>query len=288
MRADLRYLFASVAATAAFTFFALAFPNISRLFTTPGAVACFILTVYFLWPEIRDFHKNRQKRVIALIGMIVCTFGFAGFAAVYFWPHLTEVAAETSPLDEIIQISCDPSQYPITVPQNKIFELQLNNHFMTDGGAFLSWTLPTGATMPVRDPSSTPSFGLRLRISNYGKVAIVNTTVTFRVEFMAVEKIENGTKSGDVQKSVALTTLPFSIGPSEFVDIYAMNYSVDAYVQVSIPATAQGFAVGSGKRDTFKLISPLHAGMGIPPFAPKSQPTSAPPTPSPPSKPGKT
>ena len=57
MRADLRYLFASVAATAAFTFLALAFPNMSRLFTIPGAIVCFIITVYFIWPEIRDFHK---------------------------------------------------------------------------------------------------------------------------------------------------------------------------------------------------------------------------------------
>ena len=59
--ADLRYLFASVAATAAFTFFALAFPDMSRLLTIPGAIACFGLTLYFLWPEIRDFHKNRQS-----------------------------------------------------------------------------------------------------------------------------------------------------------------------------------------------------------------------------------
>ena len=97
MRADLRYLFASVAATAAFTFLALAFPNMTRAFTIPGAMVCFILTMYFIWPEIRDFHKNRRKRVIVLIGMIACAIGFSGFAAFYFWPAAEVPAGPSGP-----------------------------------------------------------------------------------------------------------------------------------------------------------------------------------------------
>jgi hypothetical protein len=282
MRADLRYLFASVAVTAAFTFFALAFPTMSRLFTIPGAVACFVVTVYFVWPEIRDFHKNRQKRVIALIGMIVCSIGFAGFAAFYFWPQGTEAAVEASPLDGAIQITSDLSQYPTTIPQNKIFEFQLNNNFMFEGSAFLSWSLPAGAPLP-RDPAASPTSGIRLRISNYGKTAIINMRATFPIQFRAIEKIENGIKSGGIVKSATATTNPFSLGPGDFVDIYAMNYSTDAFAEVMIPETAQGFAPGSAKQETFKLIPPITLGMGLLPFVPKSPPVLPPPIPLPPS-----
>jgi hypothetical protein len=282
MRADLRYLFASVAATAAFTFLALAFPNMTRSFTIPGALACFVLTVYFIWPEIRDFHKNRRKRVIALIGMIICALGLAGFAALYFWPQQSEIVAEGSPLDGAIQITGDPSQYPTVLPQNKIFELQLNNRFTTEGGAFLGWSLPAGSPLPSRDPSIAPSNGVRLRVSNYGKLASINMRVAFPVDFRAVIRTQTGTSSGDIVKSTTLTTNPFSIGPGELVDIYAMNYSTDAFATVVIPQTAQGFAPGSDKQETFKLIPPFLGGMSMPPFVPKS-----PPAPSPPNKQGK-
>ncbi len=86
MRVDLRYLLASVAATAAFTFLALAFPNVSRLFTTPAAIGCFGLTLYLLWPEVLEFHKSRLNRVIALMGMVICGVGFICFAGLYLWP----------------------------------------------------------------------------------------------------------------------------------------------------------------------------------------------------------
>jgi len=201
MRADLRYLFASVAATAAFTFFALAFPNMTRAFTIPGAIACFILTVYFIWPEIRDFHKNRQKRVIALVGMIVCAICFAGFAAFYFWPGKAEAPAiEASPLDGAIQISCENSGYPTVVPPNKMYELQLNNRFTNDGGSFVWWTFPAGTTLPTRDQAISPIDGQRCRISNYGKIAIINAIVTFPVDFRAVDKMEKRHQIGRYSK----------------------------------------------------------------------------------------
>jgi hypothetical protein len=77
MPADLRYLLASLAATAAFAFLPLAFPIISRLFTTTAAIAFFGLTLYFLWPEIWNLHETRQNRGVALVGMIVCAVSLA-------------------------------------------------------------------------------------------------------------------------------------------------------------------------------------------------------------------
>jgi hypothetical protein len=220
--------------------------------------------------------------------MIVCAIGFAGFAAFYFWPGKAEAPAiEASPLDGTIQISCENSAYPTVVPPNKMYELQLNNRFMKDGGSFIWWTFPAGTTLPTRDQAVSPIDGQRCRISNYGKIAIINVTVTFPVDFRAADKMENGTKSGDIQKSAAVTTPPFSIGPGEFVDIYAMNYSTDTFAALSIPSTARGFTVGSDKLETFKLIPPFLSGTILPPFTPKSPPAQQPPSPSQRGKQGK-
>ena len=80
----------------------------------------------------------------------------------------SDTADSASSLDGTIQITAESAQYPTVVPQHKIFELQLNHHFSLDGGGFLTWSLPAGATLPSRDPSIMPSFGSRLRITNYG------------------------------------------------------------------------------------------------------------------------
>ena len=79
MRADLRYLLAGLAGTAAFTFLALAFPNLSQLLTIPAAVACFGLTSYFVWPDIREFLASPRwglKQMWPQYLMIICGIGF--------------------------------------------------------------------------------------------------------------------------------------------------------------------------------------------------------------------
>jgi hypothetical protein len=77
-------------------------------------------------------------------------------------------AADSSPLDNIVQISCDHSIFPSTVPQNKMFELQLNNQYIMAGGVFSAWSWPTGAPI-TRDPDMQPISGWRVRFSNYRK-----------------------------------------------------------------------------------------------------------------------
>jgi hypothetical protein len=230
---------------------------------------------------------RQRHQMWPIVGMAFFGIGFLGCVAWYFWPSKIEAGAEKSPLDGEIQIASDPAQYPTVVPQNTFFELQLNNHFMMAGGAFLTSSQPAGSSLPLRDPSIFPSNGIRLRISNYGKLAIVNARVTFPIEFMAIQKIDNGIRSGEVIKSSTVTTNPFSIGPGEIVDIYAINYSTDAFAQVMIPQTAQGYAPGSDKEETFKLIPSTFAGMGMLPFVPKFPPVLSPPIPLPPDRPGK-
>lgn len=235
-----------------------------------------VLSSAFLIYEYRDL--VRRRRMVPLTGMIVTGILFVAFAGWYFWPGKTE--AHASPLDGTIQIAAEMAQYPTVVPQHQVFELQLNNHFSMEGGGFLVWTYPAGTTLPTRDPAVFPSTGSRLRITNYGKTAIVNARVTFPIVFRAAEKTDNGTKSGGIIKSTSLTTLPFSIGPGEIVDVYAMNYSTDAFATILIPQTADGFAVGSDKQETFKLIPSMFAGSAFP-FVPKSPPAARPAVPLP-------
>jgi hypothetical protein len=45
---------AATFATVCLAFLAWAFPDMSRLITIPGAIVCLGLTVYFLWPEIKN------------------------------------------------------------------------------------------------------------------------------------------------------------------------------------------------------------------------------------------
>jgi hypothetical protein len=70
---------ATAFATACLAFSAWAFPNMTRIITIPGAIACAILTFYLLWPEIRAIAvslnatwvpdgKVRNGRVRGLIG----------------------------------------------------------------------------------------------------------------------------------------------------------------------------------------------------------------------------
>jgi hypothetical protein len=112
--------------------------------------------------------------------------------------HKYYLGEAQSPLDMMVQLSCEPAQLPITAPQNKFFELELNDQFISEGGAFISFSIPPGGPLSF-DPTVSPIYGWRCRFSNYGKLPIINATATFRVTFRAVVKSANGTSSGDIQ-----------------------------------------------------------------------------------------
>jgi hypothetical protein len=250
-----------------------------------GGIIVFLITIVVV--GALSIHEQRKRRAV-FWPVLLMSFGAVVFgvgAAWYLWPSKTEATAETSPLDGEIQIASDPYQYPTVVPQNKMFELQLHNQFSATGGAFLGTGLPAGSPLPPRDPSIYPLYGIRLRISNYGKIAIVNATIAFPIEFLEVIRGSNGFGSGEVIKSTTISMMPFSIGPGEIIDIYAMNHSTDAFARVLVPQTAQGYMPGSDKRETFKLVPPVFLGMAIKPFAPKSPPVESSAVSMPPSRP---
>ncbi len=240
----------------------------------------------FAWMYAKAHH--RKPNMLLIGGTAFGALILGGCAIAFFLSPKGAEPAIGSQLDGEIQITVESGMYPSVIPQNRLFELQLNNNFVVEGGAFLSFSQAAGTAAPTRDPSLYPIYGLRLRISNYGKTPIINATVTFPIQYLEVIKIEKGIQSGKIIKSVSATTNPFSIGPGENIDIYAMNYSTDAFAEVLIPQTAEGYAAGSDKRETFRLIPPVLAARGLPPFVPKSPPAPPRQGPGQQGKPGKT
>ena len=57
---------AAVFGGAALACLAWAFPNMSRFITIPGAAICFVLAIYFLWPEIKKFRRTSISILIAI------------------------------------------------------------------------------------------------------------------------------------------------------------------------------------------------------------------------------
>jgi hypothetical protein len=97
-----RWGLAGLAATAAFTLLALAFPKMSRWISIPGATISFGFTLYLMWPVIVDFHFLRQHRIIPLIGIVLSLLCLVGFGSWYLWPveiatAKTEDARPTTP-----------------------------------------------------------------------------------------------------------------------------------------------------------------------------------------------
>lgn len=227
-------------------------------------------TAMGIWPD-----ELRPK----LLPIVAMCLGLSIFIAGSIWfsrmaPPRHE--AETSPLDGTIQVSAEPANYP-TVASNKMYEMEMATPIISEGVVLVSFIYSVGTTFPARNPDILPFSGWRFRITNYGKTAVINTHIPFRVEFYP-----NTEKS---KKYVVSRAPPFSIAPGESIDMYAMNYSTDTEVSVSAPEIAEGFVPGGTKPETFKLIPSLITAATIPPFTPKSLPALSHPAPAPPNKP---
>ena len=145
MDSGLRWSLGGDAATSAFTFLALAFPNMSRWVTIPCALLSLILTLKFLWPEIKEFHAKRRHRMIAITGIIVCACGLVGFGSWYLWLTTT-----TEPKGATPSVSTDiifaPPEYTYSLtwdaPQSvELISLPERNTNDKSPLKTLSWTL---------------------------------------------------------------------------------------------------------------------------------------------------
>jgi hypothetical protein len=244
MRPDLRYLFASVAATAAFTFLALAFPNMSRVATIPAAIGCAVLTVYFLWPEIRDFHKNRQKRVIALIGMIVCSIGFAGFAAFYFWPSGISESNEASKVEAVLAQPSAPllfewkwSKLPSAIPASgTVWTMSITSQLEFGAQPVLLSPRPGTIGDKLTWGEDTRQYGgvYRCDITNYAEYPIFNLVMNFKTDFFKPEPDGSRKAETPIAESYERPVTVNKLDPKETFSFYAYSDS-RMYVSVWLP-----------------------------------------------------
>lgn len=72
--------------------------------------------------------------LVGLLGAIIAV----ALAFGLYWVNSKQAAilplSTHSSLDNTVQLSCEWSQLPTVAPANPVFELQLNNHFIAEGG----------------------------------------------------------------------------------------------------------------------------------------------------------
>jgi hypothetical protein len=89
----------------------------------------------------------------------------------------------------------------------------------------------------------------------------------FTVNFHKVVKSQASTSSGKIFKTVILKTIPpFTLEPGHQIEIYARNYSWDAFAEVLLPKVANGQIVGTDRRVDFKLALGRFGGFYLHPW----------------------
>jgi hypothetical protein len=258
MGVDLRYLFASVAATAAFTFLALAFPTLNRIFTVPALVIFAGLTLYFLWPEIGGFPKDR--RGFALIGMIVSAVGFAGFAGWYLWPTAEDPKATDAGQPASLYLQWRWARLPTIMPASGVI-MTMPNVAQAELGAQPILLSPRPGT-----PGEKVSWGgenrtyagiYRCEITNYADFPIFNLAMTFKTEFFPEEKDHQNPNAGSRSSSPIETydrpIVIDKLDPKETYSFYAYSDS-RMWVHIWLPENVTYLRDRSTSRETAHLL----------------------------------
>src|SRR5262249_10234982 len=100
-----------------------------------------------------------------------------------------------------VQLSCEWSQLPKTVPQNKIHELEL----MFNGGVCVFNSNRPGAPIDMLASGDAPAFAYLCRFSNLGSSSVLNFQTKLTIGFKGEVKEEGGVSrigelTGSIQK----------------------------------------------------------------------------------------
>jgi hypothetical protein len=221
-----------------------------------------------IWERHPKYFRERVN-IAAAAGLLFCVG--ACIAIWYFSPQRAAqraIAAAASPLDNTIILSCDAATRPTIAPQYKIFEIQLSYEFSAGGGALLGFSQNPGETLDWGGDNA-PLYGWRCRLSNSGKVVAVGVQIPFQINFHELVKIENGWKAGKILRTNTLSTIPLTLGPSEEIDFYLLNFSSDTDAEIILPKEATGAPAGETIVRPFKLVLGTFGGFYLQPFTPK-------------------
>lgn len=128
---------------AALTLGALAFPNMSRYVTIPGAVICFVVALFCFGPDIKHIAVRHARKTIAGIIVIVAA---ASCAVWYFWPAIEDAmtSCKLSPVVESRIVSRLHSRNPVPTTETRMADFQFQE-------LFYEWRLDIKPTSPVAD-----------------------------------------------------------------------------------------------------------------------------------------
>jgi len=176
------------------------------------------------------------------------------------WARGKKARSGAVSLDNVVQISCIPSQLPTVVPRDNFWELKLYHSEAIEGGSFVFSTASPGAPMHVFTDFPTQAF--LCRVSNLSTASVLNANALIAVNF------RSGPMASDeviYSRAISMPSMNLSGSPGIF-EFYARNYSREYYVEVTLPATASGQIAGSDQRQTFKLATGVLSGFILPPF----------------------
>jgi hypothetical protein len=230
-------------------------------FLAVGMIGCVLVAT--LW--VVRFCRARGVRlgtVLASIGTILIIMGgIVGLIGAFKMDTASnehsDAASPKSPLDNLIQVTCDVAEMPLIVPQNTLFELVLNHQFITSGGVF-QWTFSRPGT-PINIADDRPHYVYLCKFVNYGVAAVLNFETEISIDF------------GGSGKSAKVTTpLQANIAGSGGVfEFYVRNYSDQFDAQITLPVRAHGQMAGTTEWQSFRLASGRFTGFILPPFNPK-------------------
>jgi hypothetical protein len=239
---------------------------------------------------------GHRRRMVAIAGMLVCGLGFLSFTGMYFWPSSPVPKDAALPLDNKISFSCYGTGKPTTLREEKpthmveIIEPYMNNLTVSVADTF--WG-PGTEKINWGDDSGTPDWMLRCTVTNYSDVPLFGVRIPLAIEWLEVEKFENGTRSGNKIAALNAISPPLDLGIGAHNNIdyfYIANFSL-YWVSIASPDAASIGAPGEASIKTVKLIpQSMFMPMTLQPNphrkpAPTSPPTEAPQPPAPPEPP---
>ncbi len=115
-----RWAFILFFAGAALAFFAWAFPNMSRVFTIPGAILCLLAAAYFAWPDIKRLYRwtlaiFRRENIPVIAGVaVVLAIGLG--CVIFSRPHQPAKSTTSGAQSSPVVTSVVPQSMPASSP----------------------------------------------------------------------------------------------------------------------------------------------------------------------------
>jgi hypothetical protein len=212
--------------------------------------------------ERKAEREGQKPRMVPFIGMIVCSFGFVGFGAWYFWPPSVP-QREAAPLQakETLQSGaqkqvsllweCQTATVPNVVPSGGVntIEAMIDDNGTDPNVGFGFSNVPPGS--PYRRDHFPAQ---KCSLINFGDETIFDVTIVFNVSFTTISDGHNGSKVIAKVHSPNVHVRSLDRGRDHPYDIYILNLSRKFAVNIELPTTASYVTAGDSTRKEAKFL----------------------------------